>query len=83
MPRNKREKREEWKVNYRLAPNVKLAVSKSADIAGRSENLQAEYLLKIGYLHTRGVNTYGMSDLQIVEKFEDVAPIVEEDEADG
>lgn len=43
-----RKKREEIKATYRLAPEVKKQVEDSAEEDGRSENLQAEYLLKLG-----------------------------------
>ncbi len=59
---------------YRLTPRVKAAIESIADIYGRSENSQAEYGLKIAYLHFKGVNVYGMTELQILEKFEEIAP---------
>ena len=55
-------------VTYRLDPIVKTATAELADIFGRSENLQVEFGLKIAFLHAKGINVYGMSDLQIIDK---------------
>jgi len=43
-----RKKREEVKISYRFAPEVKAQIEEAAEEDGRSENLQAEYLLKLG-----------------------------------
>jgi len=77
-----RKRRDEVKVFYRVSPKVKASLFKSADTAMRSENQQAEFFLKIGYLHSLGVNIYGMTDGQIVQKFEEVgiSPVDEDDE---
>ncbi|MHC5930829.1 GIY-YIG nuclease family protein [Nostoc sp.] len=81
--RNNRFKRPERKVNYRLDPRVKEAVSQTGRVAGRSENLQAEYFLKVGYLHDLGLNIFGLTEKQIIQKFEDVAPnVVEQEETE-
>ncbi len=69
MPRKPKPKREEIKVNYRLIPSVKNNVALSAEKAGRSENLQAEYLMKIGLLFTAGVDISKMNDGEILNKF--------------
>lgn len=69
MPRKPKPKREEIKVNYRLAPDVKNGVSSTAEIAARSENLQAEYLLKIGLLSVKGVDVTKLGDEEIVNQF--------------
>ena len=57
-------------VTYRLTPSVKLAVAKVSELTGRSENQQAEQMLKAGYLNANGINVYGMSDIQIAERFD-------------
>lgn len=69
MPRKPKPKREEIKVNYRLAPDVKNGVASTAEIAARSENLQAEYLLKIGLLVVKGIDATKMGDEEIVNQF--------------
>lgn len=69
MPRKPKPKREEIKVNYRLAPDVKNGVAATAEIAGRSENLQAEYLLKLGLLSVKGVDTTKMNDEEVITHF--------------
>ena len=77
MPESKRKpraKKSSISVNYRLTPNVVYAVKESANVHSRSDNLQSEYLLRIGYLHTRGVNVYALSDAEIFAKFEELAP---------
>jgi|GEM_PF-1134381 len=43
-----RKKREEVKTNYRLAPEVKAQIAETAEEDGRSENLQAEHLIRLG-----------------------------------
>lgn len=69
MPRKPKTKREEIKVNYRLAPEVKNGVANTAEIAGRSENLQAEHLLRLGLLAVKGIDTTKMNDEQILNQF--------------
>lgn len=54
-------------------PSVKQAVKESASKYGRSDNQQAEYLLKISYLHTFGVDLKNLNDAEILAKFDDVA----------
>ncbi len=66
-------------VTYRLTPKVKNATAEIAELFGRSENLQVEHGLKIAYLHSRGINIYGMSDLQIIEKFDEMTRHLEVD----
>ncbi len=78
MPRKPKPKREEIKVNYRLAPDVKNGVANTADIAGRSENLQAEYLLKLGLLAVKGIDTTKMNDEEILNRFMQIYGEIEE-----
>ncbi|WP_026730829.1 hypothetical protein [Fischerella sp. PCC 9605] len=59
-------------ITYRLDPKVKLAISELASAFSRSENLQVEFGLKIAYLHCKGINIFGMTDLQIIEKFDEM-----------
>lgn len=69
MPRKPKPKREEIKVNYRLAPDVKNGVAVTAEIAGRSENLQAEHLLKLGLLAVKGIDATKITDEEINIQF--------------
>lgn len=64
-------------VTYRLSALVKLAVAETAELFGRSENLQVEYSLKIAYLHSKGINIYKMSDLELINKFDETAKHLE------
>lgn len=59
-------------VTYRVGIEVKLSLEEMAEKIGRSENLQMEYCVKVAYLHYRGVNLYGMNDLQVVDKFDEI-----------
>ena len=79
LPRKRKpkSKKEIYSVTYRLSPIVKFAVSELAELFGRSENLQVEYSLKIAYLHSKGINIYKMSELDIVEKFNEIAQHLE------
>ncbi|HEY9894756.1 MAG TPA: hypothetical protein V6D34_04975 [Candidatus Sericytochromatia bacterium] len=43
-----RKKRDEVRTNYRLEPDVKKQITDTADEDGRSENMQAEYLIRLG-----------------------------------
>ena len=69
-------------ITYRLAPTVKAAISESAEKHSRSENQQAEFLLKVGYLHTSGVNINGLSDREIIEKFDELTSELEDSDND-
>ena len=71
MPRKKKP-RDEVKATYRLDRVVKNGVSYTADVAGRSENLQAEYLLKVGLLIVTGINPSGLTQEDINAKIEDL-----------
>lgn len=68
MPRKPKPKREEIKVNYRLDPVVKNGVYTTSEMSGRSENLQAEYLLKVGLLAIKKIDTSNLTDAEINEK---------------
>lgn len=71
MPRKKKT-RDEVKTTYRLDRVVKNGVSYTADVAGRSENLQAEYLLKIGLLVVTGIDPLGMTQEDINTRIEEL-----------
>lgn len=77
--RKPKTKKEVYSVTYRLSPPVKFAISELAELFGRSENLQVEYSLKTAYLHSKGVNIYRMSELDIVEKFDELTRHFEKD----
>ena len=78
MPRKKKT-RDEVKATYRLDRVVKNGVSYTADVAGRSENLQAEYLLKVGLLMVTGINPSGLTPEDINARIEDLFDKVEDD----
>ena len=67
-------------VTYRLDTKVKDGVEEMADTVGRSENLQVEYCIKVAYLHYRGINIYGMNDLQIANKFDETTQMLDSTE---
>lgn len=69
MIRKPKAKRNEIKVNYRLAPEVKSGVARTAEIARRSENLHAEYLLRLGLLVIKGVDATKLTDEEIFKEF--------------
>jgi hypothetical protein len=71
-PRKPRAKRNATAITFRLSPAVKAAISESAEKYSRSDNQQAEFLLKVGYLYTSGVAIGEMSDREIIEKFEEI-----------
>jgi hypothetical protein len=71
--RKPRPKRDATAITYRLIPAVKQAVAESAVRYGRSDNQQAEFLLKVGYLHTLGTKISEMSDAEILNKFDEVS----------
>jgi hypothetical protein len=70
--RKTRAKRSATAVTFRLSPSVKTAISESAEKYSRSDNQQAEFLLKVGYLYTSGINLSDMSDREIIEKFDEL-----------
>ena len=72
MVRKPKAKREEIKVNYRLVPEVKSNIAASAEIAGRSENLHAEYLLRLGLLANKGIDASKLTDDEMLKKFSQV-----------
>lgn len=78
--RKPRARRSSVAITYRLSPSVKKVVSESASKYGRSDNQQAEYLLKIGYLHTLGTDMRAMSDREIIEKFDEVTAEIEDND---
>lgn len=80
--RRPRGKRDITPITYRLTPSVKNCVAEIADLIGRSENLQAEFFIKVGYLYSQGVNTYGMSETQIAQKFDEITAHLKVDEND-
>lgn len=70
--RKPRVKRDVYPVTFRLLRTVKLALSDMANHTKKSENQQVEQFIRIGYLHFKGINTYGMSELQVIEKFDEM-----------
>ena len=74
--RKPRPKRGAIAITYRLMPAVKQAVAESAVKYGRSDNQQAEFLLKIGYLHTLGTKISNMSDAEILNKFDELSKLL-------
>ncbi|NJM20817.1 MAG: hypothetical protein HC874_24980 [Richelia sp. SL_2_1] len=60
------------KATYRLDEKVKNGVNTTAEMQGRSENMQAEYLLKLGLLANSGINTSTMNALEVVNKFDEI-----------
>ena len=79
--RKPRPKRGATAITYRLMPTVKQAVAESAVRYGRSDNQQAEFLLKVGYLHTLGTKISDMSDAEILSKFDEVSKqLIQENE---
>ena len=67
-----KQKREEIKVTYRVVPDVKSAILRTSEGANRSENLQAEYLIKLGLLAIAGIDTTKMTAGQITDKFAEI-----------
>lgn len=65
-------------VTFRFDPLVKLSLGEIAGLSERSENQQAEFSLKIAYLHAKGLNIYGMSDIQISQKFDEMTAHLQE-----
>jgi hypothetical protein len=76
--RKPRAKRSATAVTFRISPLVKSAIAESATKYGRSDNQQAEFLLKVGYLYATGVNIGDMSDREILEKFDEMTAEHEE-----
>ncbi|WP_026082272.1 hypothetical protein [Mastigocladopsis repens] len=68
MPRKSRG-REETKATYRLLSSVKDGIVRTAQLAGRSENLQAEHLLKLGLLAIAGIDPTRFTPQEIEEAF--------------
>lgn len=60
------------KATYRLDEKVKNGINTTAEMQGRSENMQAEYLLKLGLLANSGVDTTKLNALEVVNKFDEV-----------
>ena len=79
MPRKPRPKRDTVAITFRISPLVKRVISISAQEYSRSENQQTEFLLKVGYLNSKGISTVQMTDLQILEKFDEVTEQLNED----
>lgn len=84
MPRRPRPKKDTVAITFRISPNVKRVIAISAQEYGRSENQQTEFLLKVGYLNTAGIETNQMNDKQILEKFEEISEklVEQEDETE-
>lgn len=69
------------KATYRFSDTVKRAVVTLAQIDGRSENLQVEYLIKLGSLAHSGIDIAKLSHREVTEKFEELfGADLEEDE---
>ena len=68
--RKAKQKRDEIKVTYRVVPDVKNAILRTSEDANRSENLQAEYLIKLGLLAIAGIDTTKLTSGQITDKFD-------------
>lgn len=71
MPRKSRG-REEAKVTYRLLSTVKDGIVRTAQLSGRSENLQAEHLLKLGLLAISGVDPTRFTPQEIEDRFNEL-----------
>ena len=71
MPR-KRRLRDEVKATYRFDRTVKDGIAYTAEVAGRSENLQTEYLVKLGLLLVSGMNPKEMTQQEINSNIEDL-----------
>jgi hypothetical protein len=77
--RRSRGKRDITAITYRLTPAVKNCVAEVADVVGRSENLQVEFFIKVGYLYSKGINIYGMNESQIAQKFDEISTHLKEE----
>ncbi len=73
----KKIKREEIRSTYRFQPEVKKAIEKTSEIANRSENLQAEYLIRLGLLVIAGEEPAKMTEQQIMESFNKIYGVAE------
>lgn len=80
--RRSRNSRETQSITFRITPEVKKAIRHTAKLAARSENLQLEVFVKIGFLQSQGFNLYGMTEIQIVEQFNKVIGVIEEESTD-
>ena len=70
--RKPKAKREMIKTAYRLLPAIKYGVSRTSDVAHRSENAQVEYLLKLGLLAIAGIEPTKLTAGQITDKFDEL-----------
>lgn len=70
--RRSRIKRDVYPVTFRLLKSVKLALTDMAEYTKKSENQQVEQFIRVGYLHAKGINVYGLSELQVIEKFDEI-----------
>lgn len=68
--RKPRAKRDVVSTTYRFTRDVKDAVAESAEKNNRSENQQAEFLIKVGYLHTFGIDLNNISDRDVIDQFD-------------
>jgi uncharacterized membrane protein YdfJ with MMPL/SSD domain len=66
-----RAKRDTSAITYRLLKPVKESVTEMALESGKSENKQAEYLLMVGILTIKGFVLNDLSDLAVMQKFND------------
>ena len=80
--RRSRNSRETQSITFRITPDVKKAIKHTASLSARSENLQLEVFVKIGFLQSQGFNLYGMTEIQMVELFNKTIGIIE-GESDG
>jgi hypothetical protein len=67
--RRTRAKRNTSAVTYRILKLVKEVISHESENSGKSENKQAEYLLMIGILVTKGIKLSDFSDVTVLQKF--------------
>lgn len=70
--RKPKPRRTEVRATYRFAPDVKNGITKTSETANRSENLQAEYLIKLGLLAVAGIDTTKLTIGQITDKFDEL-----------
>ena len=70
--RRTKTKRDVYPVTFRLLKSVKLALTDISEHTKKSENQQVEQFIRVGYLNAKGINVYGMSELQVIDKFNEL-----------
>ena len=78
-PRN-RKSRGAVPITYRLMPKVISAVKYIAEKSNRSDNQQAEILIKVGFLQVLGIDISGLNELDILRKFDDATKVLPTEE---